>query len=329
MTSSLSILHCWVHCLHTVIDVGLEYSFLISAILSINVNANVRLLGNRWKAAVCEYILPARNQILFLFISKTESAIVCPSVIVCILLLVISPHHICSTPPPLIGSILRESSLSCHGFTWIHTLYGKLVRHCCPVGFSVAAGVSVTRTHAHTWAHRHHMYSRRCLCLVAVLKLVHICSSIDPCEHVLPKHTVAHFESYLSDSACVCVVLQRCRIYRFFKPASCGGVFSFFYLLLFLDMWESVCGIQISTQAMNLTPTSLQDHRRVHAGIVTAAPILAAVYEQDKTNTLLDWLYAHQYSDASRVRGKRTHSKSHNLHFTSECGAGERKRGGN
>lgn len=76
---------------------------------------------------------------------------------------------------------------------------------------------------------------------------------------------------------CVCVVLQACLFYRF-----CCFYASCIFFLVFLppsvsDMWECFCDIQISTQAMNLTPTSLQDHRCVHAGIVTAAPIFAAV----------------------------------------------------
>lgn len=72
----------------------------------------------------------------------------------------------------------------------------------------------------------------------------------------------------------VCVVLSR--FHRFFKAAS--AFFSCFSRPPSAsDMRECFCDIQISTQAVNLTPTSLQDHRRVRAGIVTAAPIFAAV----------------------------------------------------
>lgn len=134
----------------TVIYEGREYSFFISA-WSINVNANVRLLGKRGKVTACEYILSALIQILFMFISKTESAIVlCPSVIVCILLLLISPATFAHPPAPPISFILRESSLSGHGFPWIHTFYGHK-SGTATLWASVGQQVSLWLTHAHTY----------------------------------------------------------------------------------------------------------------------------------------------------------------------------------
>lgn len=189
----------------TVIYEGLEYSFFISA-LSINVNANVRLLGKRGKATACEYILSALNQILFLFISKTESAIVCPSVIVCILLLLISPHLLTPpTPSPSVSS--TENHLWAVMYSHEFTLFMANVLGTATLWASVGQQVSLWLTHAHTYTQQ---YSCWCLYLVAALKLAHICSSIDPGECVQAGHTVSHFAINLSDSACVCVcVLKR------------------------------------------------------------------------------------------------------------------------
>lgn len=159
-------------------------------------------MERKWRRVnICEYILSARNQILFLFSSKTESAIVHPSVIVCVLLLLISPCHICSPPPPESGPSSGNNHwavIDSHEFTLFMT----------KVSGTSALRASVWRQaslwHRHT--HGHCKYSRWFLRLVAALKLAHICSSIDPCvcEFVCAGPTSFHQSVWFCLCVCVC-----------------------------------------------------------------------------------------------------------------------------
>lgn len=157
------------------------------------------------------------------------------------------------------------------------------------------------------------------------------------CHAASPLPHLSFWVSHQSHCFCLCMrvcvcahararlILQGCRFHRFYIAASC--VPSCFSTSICSWYVKTLLWYQTSTEAVNLTPTLLQDHRCVHAGIVTAAPVFAAVRARIYQPAYWPTLYTdtRQYSD---VQKERWHNVAH-LHFTSKCGAGERTRGGN